>query len=216
MRGYFLETLWTGTVCVWVEGINSWFTQKRAVSVELNNFSHESQDCIVITLRFGSWQWSPEKQSCLGLYLCLFQCVRYKTKTVQGTSECSSERKAKVAFHAPLKEPSIKLLEPWAIKRWNDEFEVSLNGVETSCFVEWSISFISRSTVTCRREQLTKLPLNIHFHNLVGAQIRCGIEKYTESACILSMAKSWLTFLSRETFDFTLTEVPFISHWSVL
>ena len=33
--------------------------------------------------------FSPGHQSCPGLYVGLFQCVRYKTKTIQGTSECA-------------------------------------------------------------------------------------------------------------------------------
>ena len=64
VRGYFLEKLWTGAVCVWVEEINFWFTQEKAVSTDLNSFS---RDCTEITMIFGTWLWSFENQLCPGV-----------------------------------------------------------------------------------------------------------------------------------------------------
>ena len=116
----------------------------------------------------------------------------FKTKTIQSTSECSSERKVKVTFHAEFNELSSKLLESWVTKRWKGEFQGS---------PERRGKLLSREMgnfhVEVHSNRLTwrigKIALNIQLYNYVGIQVRCGIGK-SECACVLSVESHCLHF----------------------
>ena len=75
----------------------------------------------------------------------------------------------------PLKDEKVNLKFTWTawkpLASWNGTF------------------FIPRSAATSRREQLTKLLLNIQFHNHVGIQIRRTIGKNGKSACVFYQSK---------------------------
>ena len=79
-------------------------------------------------------------------------------------------------------------------------------------YFQWKFSM---STVTSRRKQSTKLLSKFHFTIMLVLSPLWNWKKCEECLRPINQ-KSLLTFLSRDTFDFTLTTVPFITPWSVI
>ena len=120
---------------------------------------------------------------------------------------CGWKRKVKVTLHAVFNEHSFKLLESWVTKRWKGEFEVYLNGVETSCFVKRDI-FHSKVRSNMSTWTIDQTALNIQFHNHVGIQIRCGMGKNVENACIFYRSKVTANIFFQINFWFWVDQSP--------
>ena len=212
VRAYCLEKLWTGTVYVWVKGINFRFTQNNCCCSGPEQLQSGVRGCTAITMRFGSWKWSPVNQSCPGLCPCLFKCARCETKTVQSRSECASKMKTKVTFYTALIEQG-SFWESCVIKTWKGEFQALVNGVETSCFVKSDIfHFEVHGNVSTGT--IDKTALNMQIHNHFGIQIPCGTGKSVERVCRLSIKSHCLHFYPQKPLmlrwpksHFFLTEV---------
>ena len=153
----------------------------------------------VITMRFGSWRWSPEKP-------VMSWPVSMSTPVTVISNQNSAEyermrvenEKWKARFMQNFNEHSSKFLDSWVNRRWTGEFQVSLNSMATSCFVKWDIFHfeVHSNGLTWTIDQSA---LNLQSDNHVGVQIRCGTGKSAESASMLSIESHCLHFCQEKS-----------------